>query len=140
MITGLEEMYSEQISGRNAQLSGAMFGFYQQHNTSIGLKCFAAGLLFGVGGLFELMFNAGVLGAAFGHMAQAPQRANFFEFVTAHGPFELTAIVVSAAAGMRLGFSLIATQGLTRAASLRKAGKGPKRPYRPPSFCSRWLR
>ena len=79
-----------------------------------------------IGGLFELTFNAGFLGAAFGHMARAPQRANFYEFVTAHGPFELTAIVLSAAAGMRLGFSLVETRGLSRGASLRQAGQEAK--------------
>ena len=52
-----------------------------------------------------------VLGAAFGHMGTVEQRDNFFQFVTAHGPFELTAIVLSAAAGMRLGFSLVDTHG-----------------------------
>jgi uncharacterized membrane protein SpoIIM required for sporulation len=126
MVSGLEQMYAEPLSGRDPQQSGMAAGFYQQHNTSIGLKCFAAGLVLGVGGLFELIFNAGFLGAAFGHMAQAPQRANFYEFVTAHGPFELTAIVLSAAAGMRLGFSLIDTRGLSRAASLRQAGHEAK--------------
>ena len=126
MVTALETMYAEPLSGRDPQQSGAMAGFYQQHNTSIGLKCFAAGLVLGVGGLFELIFNAGFLGAAFGHMAQAPQRANFYEFVTAHGPFELTAIVLSAAAGMRLGFSLIDTRGLSRGEALRQAGHEAK--------------
>ena len=48
---------------------------------------------------------------------------NFNQFVTAHAPFELTAIVLSAAAGMRLGFALLVTRGKTRAASLREAGK-----------------
>ncbi len=43
--------------------------------------------------------------------------------MTAHGPFELTAIVFSAAAGMRLGFSMVNTQGRTRLASLREAGR-----------------
>jgi len=122
-ITNLESMYSQPMQGRDPTASGAMTGYYQWHNTSIGLRCFAAGLILGVGGLFELVFNAGVIGAAFGHMAQAPQRANFFEFVTAHGPFELTAIVLSAAAGMRLGFSLVATRGLRRIDSLALAAR-----------------
>ncbi len=48
------------------------------------------------------------------------QGANFFNFVTAHGPFELTAIALSAGAGLRLGMGWIRTGGLTRTASLRK--------------------
>ena len=38
----------------------------------------------------------------------------------AHGPFELTAIVLSAGAGLRLGVSLLVTGGLSRLASLQK--------------------
>jgi uncharacterized membrane protein SpoIIM required for sporulation len=52
-----------------------------------------------------------------------PERQNFFEFVTAHGPFELTAIILAAAAGMRMGFSLISTGGLTRTAALTRGAK-----------------
>jgi uncharacterized membrane protein SpoIIM required for sporulation len=78
-------------------------------------------LIFGVGGLFVTVSNSVQLGAMFGHMLTVEQRGNFLEFVTAHGPFELTAIVFSAAAGMRLGFALISTGGLTRGASLRRA-------------------
>ena len=53
-------------------------------------------------------------------MATNPHAANFFTFVTAHSAFELTAIVVSAAAGLRLGWGLIDTQGQSRMSSLRR--------------------
>ena len=117
----LEEMYQDPPRGRAAGLGGTMAGFYVNHNTGIGLQCFAMGLLFGIGGLIATVFNAAYLGAAFGYMLNVPQRENFLEFVTAHGPFELTAIVLSAASGMRLGFSLVDTGGLGRVASLRTA-------------------
>ena len=92
-----------------------MAGFYTQHNTGIGLQCFAWGLLV-VPGMLVTMFNAIHLGAAFGYMARpdVPAGDNFFHFVTAHGPFELTAIVLSAGAGLRLGLSWMMTNGLTR--------------------------
>src|SRR5262249_5201675 len=83
-------------------------------------QCFAWGLLLGLGSLYELLSNGILLGTAFGHMARGPHAANFFTFVTAHGPFELTAIVFSGAAGLRLGAGLIDTQGETRLASLRR--------------------
>ena len=102
-------------------MSGTMVGFYIFNNPSIGLRCFAFGLLFGIGGLYITVYNAAFLGASFGYMATRPQAENFFHFVTAHGPLELTAIVLSAAAGMRLGFSLVDTRGYGRAASLRLA-------------------
>jgi uncharacterized membrane protein SpoIIM required for sporulation len=98
-----------------------MAGFYIQHNTGIGLKCFAGGLLV-VPGLFITLFNAAHLGAAFGYMArpEVTEGQNFFHFVTAHGPFELTAIVLSAGSGLRLGVGWLVPGRLTRLASLRK--------------------
>ena len=119
----LEDNFSNPIDGIDQAAFGGMAGFYILHNIGIGFRCFAFGLFFGIGGLFETFVNAAVLGTAFGHMATVSQRDNFFHFVTAHGPFELTAIVLSAAAGMRLGFSLVDTKGLARAASLRRASE-----------------
>ena len=117
----MQQMYSGPIFGRDPNASTLMAGFYVWNNAGIGLQCFAGGLILGIGGLYVTVSNALQLGAVFGFMLTVPQRQNFLQFVTAHGPFELTAIVFSAAAGMRLGFSIIATGGLSRAASLRQA-------------------
>jgi uncharacterized membrane protein SpoIIM required for sporulation len=101
-----------------------MAGFYIYNNTGIGLKCFAGGLLV-IPGILITTFNAAILGASFGYMArpEVHEGANFFHFVTAHGPFELTAIVLSAGAGLRLGLSWMKTDGLTRTASLLKTAR-----------------
>lgn len=101
----------------------AMAGFYIGHNATIGLRCFAFGLLAGIGGLYETVFNASTLGAMFGYMLHSPNATNFLHFVTAHGPFELTAIVLMAAAGMRLGFSMIDTRGRSRADAMHRAAR-----------------
>ena len=68
------------------------------------------------------VYNAAVLGTSFGYFARTdvPAGENFYEFVTAHGPFELMAIVLCAGAGLRLGMAWIKTDGLTRSSSLRK--------------------
>ena len=92
-----------------------MAGFYIQHNASIGLRCFAWGILFGLGSLWQLLSNGIGLGAVFGHMAVSPHAANFFTFVTAHSSFEFTALVFAGAAGLRMGWGLIDTHGQTRA-------------------------
>jgi uncharacterized membrane protein SpoIIM required for sporulation len=123
-IAQMDEMYSQPVdSPRKDGLSRndtMMAGFYIQHNTSIGLQCYAWGLLFGLGSLYQLLSNGMILGTVFGHMATSPYSGNFFTFVTAHGPFELTAIVLSGASGLRLGWGLIDTQGESRLASLRR--------------------
>ena len=125
LMTQMEDMHSESPGSRNGPsgYEAAAMGNYINHNTGIGLRCFAMGLLFGIGGLFATVFNAIFLGAVFGHMTTAPQADNFFQFVTAHGPFELTAIVMSAGAGMRLGFSMVSTKGLGRLDSLTRAAQ-----------------
>lgn len=117
----MEENFSEPMSTRDPSTNIMMAGFYIAHNTGIGLQCFASGLLI-VPGIVVVMFNAVVLGSSFGYFARGDIAAgvNFYEFVTAHGPFELTAIVLSAGAGLRLGLGWIKTNGLTRSSSLRK--------------------
>ena len=97
-----------------------MAGFYIAHNTGIGLRCFAWGIVFGLGSLSELLFEGIILGTIFGHMATTPHAINFYTFVTAHSSFELTAIVLSGAAGLRLGWGLVDTQGQSRISSLRR--------------------
>ena len=72
-----------------------MTGFYLWNNAGIGLRCFASGIFLGIGSLFTLAFNAIFLGAIFGHMTRTSSSSNFLTFVTAHGPFELTAVVLS---------------------------------------------
>jgi uncharacterized membrane protein SpoIIM required for sporulation len=123
-LAQFDHMYSEPLDAQRhdgLQRSDTMMaGFYIQHNTSIGLQCFVWGILFGLGSLYQLFYNALFIGTLFGYMATRPHAANFFTFVTAHSSFELTAIIVSAAAGLRLGWGLIDTQGQSRLASLRR--------------------
>ncbi|HUE70690.1 MAG TPA: stage II sporulation protein M [Pirellulaceae bacterium] len=127
-IQALEEMYKDPIDGsdRGGEENTAMAGFYIWHNAGIGLQCFAFGLLV-VPGLLISAFNAIFLGAAFGYMARpdvyAQQGQNFFHFVTAHGPFELTAIVLSAGSGLRLGMAWIMPGAWSRTASLMRWGR-----------------
>ena len=102
-----------------------MAAFYIVNNTSIGLFCFAAGILV-VPGLLLLGQNATMIGATTGYMMRpemGESGSNFREFITAHGPFEITAIILSAGAGLRLGMSLLQTGGKTRFYSLMTTGR-----------------
>ncbi len=121
-IDGLEDMYTKADFSKSEGSEGRLIAvaFYIQHNTSIGLSCFAKGPLV-IAGLWETAYNATVLGASFGYMARADSAGgdSFLHFVTAHGPFELTAIALAAAAGLRIGMGWIFTNGLSRLASLR---------------------
>ena len=118
-IEQFEDMYEKSPSSAPRQYL-ASAGFYIKHNAGIGLQCFALGPLI-LPSLCMLAYNGVVLGATFGYMARADveQGDNFMEFVTAHGAFELTAIALSAAAGLRIGVGLFSTRGLSRSASFR---------------------
>ena len=124
-VTAVEDMFDQPISdpdvgARMGRDDTVMAGFYIYNNAGIGLRCYAWGLLFGLGSLWTLASEGIRIGTLFGHMATTTQAGNFFTFVTAHGPFELTAIVFSGAAGLRMGSGWIITHGETRLASLRR--------------------
>ncbi|MDT0594755.1 stage II sporulation protein M [Glaciecola petra] len=100
-----------------------MFGHYIRNNISIAFQCFVGGILLGLGTLFYLVYNAIFFGAISGHIVNIDYGTTFFSFVITHGSFELTAIVVSAAAGAVIGKHLIAPGQLSRVQALKVAGK-----------------
>ena len=116
----LEDMYEKPIDG-SIDHYVPMASFYIMHNTGIGLRCFAYGILI-IPCLYSLAYNGIALGTMFGYMARADSTGgdNFFHFVTAHGPFELTAIALAAGAGLRLGIGVFHTKGLRRIDSIRE--------------------
>lgn len=123
-MEAMQEMYAEVSfgpdGGRDIGTNLSMVAFYIQHNTGIGLECFALGPLI-IPGLYKTAYNACALGTTFGFMARGSSDGGdaFLEFVTAHGAFELTAIALAAAAGLRIGTGWLFTGGLTRLASLQ---------------------
>lgn len=119
MLQQAEQSYSGgtvRTTGQNIQMTG----FYIWNNTGIGLQCFAL-CVFVLPGLAILGSNAVTLGTVFGYMLRpecGPASDHFQTFVMSHGPFELSAIVLSAGAGLRIGMSWIDTGGLTRRGAL----------------------
>ena len=111
-------------SGRVADTNFGMFGFYIYNNISIGFQCFASGLLFGLGTLFYLIFNGLLFGAVSAHLLHQGSAERLFQFVIAHGAFELTAIVLCGMAGLLLGRALISPGRRRRSEALVHAA-GP---------------
>lgn len=120
MVAQMERAYAEGFGkGRDEGADTAMAGFYVYNNIGIAFRCFATGVLFGLGSAFFLVYNGLVIGAVTGLVTAAGHGRNLFTFMSGHGAFELTAIVISGAAGLLMGYSLIATGGRTRFGSLR---------------------
>ena len=124
MLTNVELMYALEMDETPIDRLD-MVAYYIFNNGGIALRCFAVSVLGCFPGLFILMGNAVFLGCVFGYMQSGtvdPDAAShFLEFTTAHGPFELTGIVLSAAAGMRIGFGAICTRGYSRLDSIRRS-------------------
>ncbi|HXU04120.1 MAG TPA: stage II sporulation protein M [Polyangia bacterium] len=119
-VEQMEEAYAEGFNkGRETSANTLMTGFYVFNNIGIAFRCFATGVLFGLGSVFFLVYNGLTIGAVAGLVTAAGHGKNLLTFTCTHGAFELTAIVISATAGMVMGYALVDTRGRTRFGSLR---------------------
>ncbi|MCL2210108.1 MAG: stage II sporulation protein M [Treponema sp.] len=122
-----EEMYNPEnelfLKPRDTGSDADMFGFYIYHNISIAFRTFACGILAGFGSLLILCFNAGFMGIIEGHLINTGYAKTLYPFIITHSAFELTAIIFCAYGGMLLGYRFFVTNGLTRGASVKKAGQ-----------------
>jgi uncharacterized membrane protein SpoIIM required for sporulation len=124
-VVEYESMYnpSAKILGRTRESTTnfMMFGFYIQHNISIGFSVFAGGLLLGIGTIFSLIFNGLVMGGLAGHLTLLGYTSTFWPFVCGHGAFELTAICISGAAGLKLSYTIFAPGNRRRTDAIKQA-------------------
>lgn len=126
-LTEMRNMYSPESTHLGRPLSASntwqMWGYYIFNNVRINFQCFAGGLAFGLGSLFFVVYNGLVIGSVAGHLTQIGYIETFWGFVAGHSAFELTGIVLSGAAGLKLGMGLIAPGRLSRGASLKQAAR-----------------
>ena len=108
---------------RDAGTNWMMFGFYIANNIGIAFQCYVSGILFGLGSLYYLAFNGAFGGAVAGYVTSIGFAGTFFPFIATHSAFELTAVVLSGAAGLRIGRSVLLPGRLTRVASLQLAAR-----------------
>jgi len=106
---------------RGADSDWVMFGHYIKNNIGIAFQCFAGGVFVGIGSLFFLAFNGAAAGSVAGYLTARGHGEAFYSFVVTHGAFELTAIVISGAAGLRLGQALLAPGRRSRLEALKLA-------------------
>ena len=93
------------------------------NNIQVTLAAFAGGLVWGLGTAAALVFNGLLLGVLGGLAFGAGNGAAFVRLVSAHGPLELSCIVVGGVAGLRLGHALIVPGTLTRGRSLQREAR-----------------
>jgi len=125
--SSFEQMYSPTARSigrvRTASTDWMMFGYYIRNNISVSFQCYAGGLFAGLGSLFFLAYNGAFSGALAGFLTARGLSTTFYSFVATHAAFELTAIVLSGAAGLRIGHALLAPRRLGRLHSLVDAAR-----------------
>ena len=124
-LVRMETMYQPQAGrfGRagEAQTDVAMFGFYIWNNIRITFQAFASGIFLGLGSIFFLVGNGVHGGAVAGYLSQAGLGRQFWPFVSTHSALELPALVLAGAAGLHLGWQLLAPGRRSRLRALGDA-------------------
>jgi uncharacterized membrane protein SpoIIM required for sporulation len=102
-------------SGRGAEGDVVMFGTYIWNNVSIGFRTVAGGIFGGIPALISLLFNGMQFGVVASWLSKdVATRNTFWSFVITHSSFEVTGLLLSGLAGMRLGLSFIHPGRLSR--------------------------
>lgn len=94
------------------------------NNMAVALTGWAGGLLAGFGSLYVALLNGFILGAIVGATMPFSLAGELLEFVAAHGPLEITLILVTAGGGLALGRAVVAADDRPRSEALREAGRG----------------
>ena len=101
-----------------------MFGLYIWNNISIGFRSFAAGIFGGIPALLSLAFNGMHVGVIGAWLSKDPAtRTTFWSFVITHSSFEITGLVLSGMAGMKMGLALIHPGRLSRGHAVHAASE-----------------
>jgi uncharacterized membrane protein SpoIIM required for sporulation len=88
------------------------------NNIRVAILALAAGIAAGLGAAFVLLYNGLLLGVVTGLAINAGNGDLLLEWIPAHGILELSCILVAGAAGMRMGWALVAPGRRRRGAAL----------------------
>jgi len=128
-VSNVLDMYSGDSFGATVnQQAGQrtyMFGFYVRNNTSLAFNAYVSGIFAGIGTCLILLSNGISIGMLTGTVLAAgpPTSVNYTSFIVTHGAPELTAIVISGAAGLVLAGGIFIPGSRSRMASLRHHGR-----------------
>ncbi|MFV0624492.1 stage II sporulation protein M [Sphingomonas sp. ac-8] len=97
--------------------------FLFTHNAQVSFLCFALGFALGIPTLILLVQNGTMLGAMFAVYAPHGLAPGLFGWLMIHGSTELSAIVLAAAAGLRVGRAIAFPGERGRIAAVGAAGR-----------------
>ena len=93
------------------------------NNLSVALTGWAGGALGGLGALYVVLMNGLMLGSVIATTAHYSMTPPLLSFIAAHGPLEITLILMTAAAGLGIGRALVVAADEPRSRLLRRAGR-----------------
>ena len=93
------------------------------NNVRVAVLAFAAGILGCVVTAFLLAYNGAAVGQAGGLFTHVGEWQRFWGLILPHGMLEISAVIVAGAAGLRLGWSVIAPGDRTRWSALGEQGR-----------------
>ncbi|HEY2553093.1 MAG TPA: stage II sporulation protein M [Streptosporangiaceae bacterium] len=93
------------------------------NNAFVAAEALISGIFLGIPTLLVLADNAANLGVVGGLMIGHGRTAEFFGLILPHGVLELSAVFLAAAAGLRLGWSIIDPGQLPRSRALAEQGR-----------------
>ncbi|MFO7947140.1 MAG: stage II sporulation protein M [Armatimonadota bacterium] len=92
----------------------ALSGLLMTHNIKVALICFALGITAGLGTLYVLVRNALLLGGVLGLGLYSGELLTMGAVIVPHGVIEISAILLAAAAGLRMGYGIVNPGDLLR--------------------------
>jgi uncharacterized membrane protein SpoIIM required for sporulation len=120
----IDELVNRDFSSYYSKHSAAAFGLHVWVNNSwVAAKCIAFSILLGAPIPFVLFANAANLGVVSGLMMSAGKGDVMLGLLIPHGLLEMTAVFLAGAAGMRLGWSVIAPGDRPRGQVLAEQGR-----------------
>jgi uncharacterized membrane protein SpoIIM required for sporulation len=93
------------------------------NNMSVAMAGWAGGAALGLGALYVVLLNGFLLGLILATTLHYGLAGALLEFVSAHGPLEITLILTTAAAGLGMGHALVAAEDEPRRVILARAGR-----------------
>jgi uncharacterized membrane protein SpoIIM required for sporulation len=111
-VEGLRQgrLWTEVIADEGQHAFAA--GMIARNNMAVALIAWGGGILAGTLTLWVVLVNGFMLGSVIGVTMHYQMEGRLFEFISAHGPLELTLILVAAAGGLKIARAVV-TAGVT---------------------------
>jgi uncharacterized membrane protein SpoIIM required for sporulation len=93
------------------------------NNISVALTAWSGGILAGLVPIYALLLNGLMLGSIVGVTLHYSMAGELLEFIAAHGPLEISLILVAAGAGLGIGRAVVVAGDRPRSLALRAAAR-----------------